>query len=128
MKFLFNLAGSLALLLAIAGLFLPLLPTTPFLLLASACFLRGSERLHRLLHQHRILGPYLHNFQAGRGIPTRAKAWALALMWASLAASAWIIPLPWVQVLLLIPGIGVTIYLLRMPTLPAEQTPDSCAK
>lgn len=118
MKLLFNIVGSVALVLAIAGLFLPLLPTTPFLLLASACFLRGSQRLHRLLHQHPVLGPYLDNFEAGRGIPLRAKAWALGTMWVSLAVSAWIIPVPWVRALLLVPGIGVTIYLVRMPTLP----------
>jgi hypothetical protein len=124
-KLFFNAAGTVALILAIAGLFLPLLPTTPFLLLASACYLRGSERLHRHLHQHRILGPYLTNFEAGRGIPARAKAWALGLMWLSLAISAWIIPLPWVRALLLIPGIGVSIYLLRLPTLVMEPPPTN---
>src|SRR3546814_9234666 len=55
------------------GLFLPLLPTTPFLLLASACYVRGSERMHRWLLGHRILGPYLIGIQTGRGIPLRAK-------------------------------------------------------
>nr|WP_148255982.1 YbaN family protein [Pusillimonas sp. T7-7] len=117
MKILFNVVGTLALILAILGIFLPLLPTTPFLLLASACYLRGSERLHRWLMSNRTLGPYLSNLQAGRGIPLRGKIIALTLMWASLAFSAWYVPLPWVRLLLLIPGIGVTIYLLRMKTL-----------
>ncbi|NYT86757.1 YbaN family protein [Pollutimonas harenae] len=116
-KTLFNVAGTLALILAILGIFLPLLPTTPFLLLASACYLRGSERLHHWLMTHRMLGPYLSNLQAGRGIPLRGKIIALTLMWASLAFSAWYVPLPWVRWLLLIPGIGVTIYLIRMKTL-----------
>lgn len=116
-KILFNVVGTLALILAILGIFLPLLPTTPFLLLASACYLRGSERLHRRLMANRTLGPYLSNLQSGRGIPLRGKIIALTLMWASLAFSAWYVPLPWVRLLLLIPGIGVTIYLLRMKTL-----------
>jgi uncharacterized membrane protein YbaN (DUF454 family) len=116
-KLFFNVAGTVALLLGIAGVFLPLLPTTPFLLLASACYLRGSERMHRRLREHRVLGPYLHSFESGQGIPARAKIWALALMWISLAISAWIIPVPWIRGLLLVPGIGVTVYLLRMPTL-----------
>lgn len=127
-KILFNVAGTLALFLAILGIFLPLLPTTPFLLLASACYVRGSERLHRWLLGNDIFGPYLANLQAGRGIPMRTKIVALTVMWASLAFSAWYVPLPWVRLLLLIPGIGVSIYLLRMKTLPAEQNlPDDTA-
>jgi uncharacterized membrane protein YbaN (DUF454 family) len=120
-KILFNIAGTLALILAVLGLFLPLLPTTPFLLLASACYIRGSERMHRWLMEHRILGPYLTGIQTGRGIPMRAKVITLTFLWVTLGLSAWYVPLPWVRLLLLIPGIGVTIYLLRMRTLP---TPD----
>jgi uncharacterized membrane protein YbaN (DUF454 family) len=86
-KTLLNIAGVIALLLAILGLFLPLLPTTPFLLLASACFARGSTRLHRWLLQHRVFGAYLRNVEAGNGIPLRAKIVALALMWTSLGVS-----------------------------------------
>lgn len=117
MKTLYNIAGTIALLLGILGIFLPVLPTTPFLLLASACYMRGSERMHRWLLNQRHLGPYLRNFQAGRGIPLRAKIAALALMWTSLSISMWIVPLPWVRVLLLVPGICVTVYLYRMRTL-----------
>lgn len=124
-KILFNVVGTLALFLAILGIFLPLLPTTPFLLLASACYLRGSERAHRWLMNNQVLGPYLSNIQAGRGIPMRSKIVALALMWASLALSAWYMPIPWLRVLLLIPGIGVTIYLLRMKTLTPQKLDDS---
>lgn len=119
-KVLFNIAGTLALILAVLGLFLPLLPTTPFLLLASACYIRGSERMHRWLMGHRILGPYLTGIQTGRGIPIRAKVITLIFLWATLAVSAWHVPLPWLRLLLLVPGIGVTIYLLRMKTLPSS--------
>ncbi|WP_409079851.1 YbaN family protein [Pusillimonas sp. SM2304] len=124
-KILFNFAGTLALLLAILGIFLPLLPTTPFLLLASACYLRGSDRLHRWLLANRVFGPYLANLQAGRGIPLRSKIIALTVMWASLAFSAWYVPIAWLRPLLLIPGIGVTVYLLRMKTLPPQQALDN---
>lgn len=115
-KIFFNIAGTLALALAVIGIFLPLLPTTPFLLLASACYLRGSSRLHRMLLDNPHLGPYLKSYQSGQGIPMRAKVWALALMWVSLGVSAWLVPLPWVRWLLLVPGIGVTVYLLCMKT------------
>lgn len=122
---LYNIAGTVALLLGILGIFLPILPTTPFLLLASACYLRGSDRMHRWLMNQRHLGPYLRNFQAGRGIPLRAKIAALAVMWTSLTISMWVVPLPWVRVLLLIPGIGVTIYLYRMRTLEPDADADT---
>ncbi|MFA7669858.1 MAG: YbaN family protein [Burkholderiaceae bacterium] len=116
-KTLYNIAGTVALLLGILGIFLPILPTTPFLLLASACYMRGSDRMYRWLMNQRHLGPYLRNFQAGRGIPLRAKIAALAVMWTSLTVSMWVVPLPWVRVLLLVPGIAVTIYLCRVRTL-----------
>jgi Uncharacterized protein conserved in bacteria len=118
MRVFYNIMGSVALLLAIAGILLPILPTTPFLLLASACYMRGSTRMHNWMMNQRHLGPYLQNFQAGRGIPLRAKIIAIAMMWCSLSFSAWLVPLPWLRVLLLITGIGVTYYLYRMPTLP----------
>ncbi|HEY9279565.1 MAG TPA: YbaN family protein [Eoetvoesiella sp.] len=117
MKILLNILGTVALALAILGIFLPLLPTTPFLLLASACYLRGSRRMHRWLVSNRVFGEYLNNIQNNRGIPLRGKILALLFLWLSLAYSAYAMPLLWVQVLLLIPGIGVTVYLLRMKTL-----------
>lgn len=120
-KTLFNIAGTLALALAILGLFLPLLPTTPFLLLASACYLRGSERLHRWLLGNAVFGHYLANIQSGRGIPLRAKIWAMLFLWGSLALSAWYIAIPWVRIALLIPGLGVSVYLLHMKTLHPSQ-------
>ena len=127
-KTLYNIAGTIALLLGIVGIFLPLLPTTPFLLLASACYMRGSDRMYQWLMNQRHLGPYLQNFQAGRGIPLRAKITALAIMWTSLTVSIWFVPLVWVRFLLLLPGIGVTIYLLRMPTPDRLATPPDQIK
>lgn len=119
-KTLYNIAGTIALLLGIVGIFLPLLPTTPFLLLASACYMRGSERMHRWLMNQRHLGPYLRSYQQGLGIPLRAKVAALATMWTSLTVSIWLVPLVWLRVLLAVIGVAVTIYLLRVRTL----TPD----
>lgn len=121
-KIVFNTVGTLALALAVLGLFLPLLPTTPFLLLASVCYLRGSERMHSWLMANKMFGPYLANIQSGRGIPMRSKITALCFLWASLAFSAWFIDIAWVRPFLLIPGIGVTVYLLKAKTLPATPT------
>ncbi len=118
-KILFNIVGTLALVLAILGIFLPLLPTTPFLLLASACYLRGSSRLHGWLMDNRIFGPYLANIQSGSGITLRAKIMALIFLWSSLVFSAWFIHIAWLRVCLLIPGVAVSAYLLRAKTLAA---------
>lgn len=109
--------GSLALALGVAGIFIPLLPTTPFLLLASACYVRGSRRMHAWLLSHGRLGAYIRDFEEGRGIPLRAKGVALAMLWASIAHALTRIEPVWGQAGLLLLATGVTLYLLRLPTL-----------
>lgn len=117
MKPLYTAAGGLALACGIAGIFIPLLPTTPFLLLASACFLRGSPRAHRWLHAHPRIGPYLTAFEEGRGVPLRSKVAAIATLWVSMGLTiAWVARL-WPAVMLAVLACGVTFYLLRLPTL-----------
>jgi uncharacterized membrane protein YbaN (DUF454 family) len=117
MKPLYNVAGVLALLLGIIGLFLPLLPTTPFLLLASWCFARGSERLHRWLLSHRVFGEYLRNFEAGRGIPLKAKILATVMLWVSLLMAMRRFDTATVPLILALTGAGVSLYLWRfLPT------------
>ncbi|HEY8608841.1 MAG TPA: YbaN family protein [Noviherbaspirillum sp.] len=125
MKFLLNLVGCVAVVLAVIGIFLPLVPTTPFLLLASACFLRGSERMHRWLLQNRLFGEYLHNIESRRGMPMRAKLITLGLMWPSLAWSMYLVGEMAVVVALAAVGAGVSIYILRMKTLRDEGTNDA---
>jgi len=118
LRLLFNIIGTLAVLLGVAGIFLPLLPTTPFLLLALACYMRGSTRMTQWLLNNRLFGEHLRNIQEKRGIPKRTKIWAISLTWLSLAVSAWFMPVPWARPLLLIPGVFVTVYLWRYKTLP----------
>jgi uncharacterized membrane protein YbaN (DUF454 family) len=118
MKPFYNVAGALAVLLGILGLFLPLLPTTPFLLLASWCFARGSTRLHRWLLSHRVFGEYLRNFEAGRGIPLKAKILATVMLWGSLLLAMRRFDTPAIPALLVLTGACVSIYLWRfLPTL-----------
>ena len=118
MKLLLNIVGVLALLLAILGLFLPLLPTTPFLLLASACFARGSDRLHGWLLNHRVFGVYLRNYEAGNGIPLRAKIVASVMMWSSLVVAMIRFEHPGLRIALVLVGCSVSFYLWRyLPTL-----------
>ncbi|RTZ48250.1 DUF454 domain-containing protein [Candidimonas sp. SYP-B2681] len=113
----FNIVGTLALILAVLGIFLPLLPTTPFVLLASACYMRGSDRLHGWLTTNKLFGSYIANIESGRGIPMRAKITAIIFLWISLSFSAWLIHVPWLWAFLLLTGIGVTVYLLMAKTL-----------
>lgn len=121
MKPFYNLVGALAVLLGILGLFLPLLPTTPFLLLASWCFARGSDRLHRWLLSHRVFGEYLRNFEAGRGIPLKAKILATVMLWTSLLLAIRRFDpdgSPLIPALLVLTGACVSLYLWRfLPTL-----------
>jgi uncharacterized membrane protein YbaN (DUF454 family) len=112
-----NILGSFALILGIIGIFLPLLPTTPFLLLASACYARGSPRLHLWLRSHPSFGRYLRDFEDGRGIPLRGKVLALLMMWTSMLVTIWKVGLV-LKVVLAAIACGVTLYLLRLPTTP----------
>lgn len=110
-------AGLLATALGILGIFLPLLPTVPLLLLAAACFARSSERCYRWLIDHPRLGPLVTGYLDGEGIPLRAKLWALALLWSSISISAFLfVPHLVVRLLLFAVAAGVTLYLLRLPT------------
>lgn len=110
-------AGILAVGIGIVGVFVPVLPTTPFLLLAAACFVRSSERLYRWLLGNRLFGRYIQRYREGAGVPLASKVVTLALLWATLAASAFLaVPsrLWWVRLLLLAVGIGVTIHVARI--------------
>lgn len=115
--------GWLSVVLGVIGIFLPLLPTTPFLLLATACFMRSSTRFYQWLINHRYLGRYVVYYMNGRGIPLRAKIYTLTLMWITLATTAFLfVPLLLVRIILLVIGTSVTIYIVRLPTLKLHKT------
>lgn len=109
--------GVLATVLGILGIFLPLLPTVPLLLLAAACFARSSPRCYTWLLDHPRLGPMVSDYLDGNGIPLRAKVWAILLLWTSISLSTLLlVPILPVKLTLFAVAIGVTIYLLRLPT------------
>lgn len=112
----FLLLGMLFTAIAVLGIFLPLLPTVPLLLLAVACFSRSSEKCHSWLLNHNHLGPLIRGYLDGTGIPLRAKITAILLIWLTITTSAlFLVPLVWVRILLFLLAAGVTIYLLRLP-------------
>jgi uncharacterized membrane protein YbaN (DUF454 family) len=109
--------GWLCVVLGVLGIFLPLLPTTPFLLLAAACFMRSSPKFYAWLVEHPKLGKYIIYYLNGQGIPKRAKIMAILMIWFTMGISViWVVPVLWVKLLLLLVGVSVSIYLWRQPT------------
>ncbi|MCI0639015.1 MAG: YbaN family protein [Gemmataceae bacterium] len=101
------------------GVFLPILPTTPFLLLASFFFFRSSPRLNRWLLRSRLFGPFLRDWQRHRAVSRRVKFTALTMIVLAVAGSAYFgdLSLPWILVLCALALIGI-IVVLRLPVLP----------
>ena len=110
-------AGCTALGLGILGIPLPVLPTTPFLLLAAWCFARSSERLHRWLLTNRLFGGYIRDYTEHRGIPRRVKVYILVLLWGTILSSAiFAVDAWWIRILLFAVAAGVTVHVLRIKT------------
>ena len=112
--------GWLSVLLGVIGIFVPVLPTTPLLLLAAACFVRSSRRFYLWLVNHKHLGPWIRDYLEGNGIPLKGKVYAIGLMWASIGLSCYLVPMPWARAFMLTSAVLVTLYILRQKTLPAR--------
>jgi hypothetical protein len=113
-------AGCLALALGTVGVFLPLLPTTPFLLLAAACFIRSSDRLYRWLVGHRWFGAYIRNYREHRAMTRRAKLVMLVLLWGVIGHSAVMVSSWGLRGVLAVVAVGVTVHLLHLRTMTPE--------
>lgn len=113
--------------LGVLGMFLPVLPTTPFLLLAAACYSRSSPRVHQWLMTNRWCGAYIRNYREGRGITPRHKIGTIAVLWLAIGYTAWIVTtLWWLRLLLLGVALAVSVHLAKMRTYrPAESPPTT---
>ncbi|MFP6848792.1 MAG: YbaN family protein [Pseudomonas sp.] len=109
--------GWLSVALGVIGIFLPVLPTTPFLLLAAACFMRSSQRFYLWLVNHRQLGPWIVDYLEGQGIPFKGKVYAISLMWLSIGLSCYLVPLFWARAFMLTSAVLVSLYILKQKTL-----------
>ena len=111
-------AGTLFLVIGTVGIILPLLPTTPFLLVAAACYSRGSERLYKWLLGNRWFGKFIKDYLEKRAIPVKAKVLAISVIWLTIGASVFLAVhvLP-VKIVLVVIAAGVTLYLLTRKTL-----------
>jgi len=109
-------AGFISLALGVVGIILPLLPTTPLVLLSAACFSKCNKRLENWLCQSRVFGPFIENYRTGQGISRLHKNASIAFLWAGLTSTIVITRELWIFAVLLIVGIGVTIHLLMIKT------------
>lgn len=111
-RYLLLAVGWLSVALGVAGIFLPLLPTTPFLLLAAACFMRSSQRFYDWLVSHPRLGPWISDYLEGNGIPLKGKLYTVGLMWISIGFSCYLVPHLWARVFMLSSAVLVSLYIL----------------
>lgn len=126
MRGLLMAAGWVCVVLGLAGVFLPLLPTTPFLILAAACFARSSPRFHAWLLANRTFGPLIHQWEKSRTIPRRTKLIAIAMMAVTLGASIVFFVKPLALKLgLVVFGLALAIWLWRIPSPPSSRDASS---
>jgi uncharacterized membrane protein YbaN (DUF454 family) len=114
-KYFYLLLGWFSLITGIIGIYLPLLPTTPLVLLAAWCFSKSSQRFHHWLLNHKFFGPIVRDWQSEDGIPRRSRNRAIIFMWLGMTISMLIVYRFWATVGLISIGICVSIYLLRLP-------------
>ena len=117
-KIILVLIGMLSLLLGIVGIVIPLLPTTPFLLLSTACFIRSSERLYLWLINHKWFGEYIRNYREHKAIPLSTKIISISILWLSMLYSIiFIVDSIYLHLLLVVIAIIVSVHILHFKTL-----------
>jgi uncharacterized membrane protein YbaN (DUF454 family) len=118
------IAGLICVCLGTIGMVLPILPTTPFLLAAAACFYKSSTKMYNWLLNNKWFGDYVRNYKEGRGLPIKTKIIALTVLWATISISAvfflnrllpsqLVLPM---QIVMLAVAVGVSMHVLRLPT------------
>ncbi|NLZ72621.1 MAG: DUF454 domain-containing protein [Bacteroidales bacterium] len=118
MKTICIIFGTLSLTLGITGIFLPLLPTTPFLLLTAALYFKGSPRLYQWLLNHKHFSIYIRNYRENKALPLRAKIVSISLMWGTMIYCIFFL-IPWigVKIAMFLIAAGVTYHILSFKTL-----------
>ena len=108
-------AGTVSVILGVLGIILPLLPTTPFLLLAAASYAKSSDKFYNWLINNRFFGSYIKNYREGKGIPLRVKISAITFLWITILITAiFFIPVIAVKILLIAIAAGVTIHIVKI--------------
>ena len=116
-KYILITIGSVSVAAGFIGIFLPLLPTTPFLLLAAACYIRSSSKLYSWLIEHKIFGKYIKDYLDGKGIPLKAKIFSITLLWAMMLYSGiFIVKILIIRIIMFIIAVCVTWHILSLKT------------
>jgi hypothetical protein len=116
-------AGTISSAIGIVGIFVPILPTTPFLLLAAACYLRSSRKFYHWLLNNRFFGAYVRSYLQGRGMPLKIKVLTILLLWVTIACSSiFAVQALIIRVILLLIAIGVTVHIILIKTTHKNQS------
>ncbi len=111
------IGGTIFLGIGVIGIFIPILPTTPFLLLTAACYARSSKIFYNWLMNNKLFGSYIKNYREGKGIPIKVKILSVSLLWITILFSIfYIVSILWVKFFLLFIALGVTIHILTIKT------------
>jgi uncharacterized protein len=128
-QYLLLFAGVAAVCIGFVGIFVPLLPTTPFLLIAAACFVRSSERSYNWLINHRWFGSYIRNYREYGAVALHGKIGTLVLLWGAIGYAAFFEVSNWpLRTLLGVIAVGVTIHILRLKTFKPEMVEEHSPK
>lgn len=116
-RYFYLISGVLLVAIGVIGIFLPVLPTTIFLILASACFVKSSPRANEWLRNHKVLGMYIKNYQDKTGLTIKAKIFNITFLWLMILLSAFYFTNEfYIKVILILIALGVTIHLLMIKT------------
>jgi uncharacterized membrane protein YbaN (DUF454 family) len=125
-KLLLIACGTLCVALGVIGIFLPIMPTTVFLLMAAACYARSSDRFYQRLINQRYLGSYIRNHREGRGMKRRDKAVTLTLLWIGIGATiVFSVNALWGRLALLGIAVAVTVHVARIPAFRPARAPEA---
>ncbi len=117
----FIVGGTVFVVLGVIGIFVPLMPSTVFLLLAAACYARGSKRFYDWLMNHPTLGSTIRHYRDGKGLPLRQKLMTMLLLWSTIGASGYFfVQKDWVKIMLVVIAFGVSIHLILLKTYREE--------
>ena len=124
-KITYTIIGSIFVGIGVVGIFIPLLPTTVFLLIASYFFMKSSPELNEKLLNHKHLGSYIRNYKEKKGMPIRSKITSISLLWISILLSAYYFTDSlFIRILLLIIATGVTIHIATLKNLQSQTIKD----
>ena len=117
------ITGTISLLIGIIGIFIPLLPTTPFLLITAACYARGSDRFYNWLLCNKLFGNYIKNYREGKGVALNIKIISLSLLWTTILFSAvFVVSALLIKIILITIAIAVTIHILTIKSIKKSKS------